>query len=449
MTTSHTAPRVLVASTTSWEFPARAATAFQQIGWHVEVVCMPGSTLEHARAVRATHRYHPLRPLAALAAAVRRSNPDLVVPCDDRALAHLLDLNRQALQDGAADLADTITRSVGDPARCAAVAGRADFIALARREGIRAPLTLAVAGPDSLKAAIEQTGLPAVLKVDGTWGGIGVTVAETLPAAERIFARMSRRPSGLRAAKRLVVNHDAFGVLPWLRRQPRQVNVQAFVRGRPANCLFSCKDGEVLAIIQVEVEAAEHAMGPSAIVRVVDRPDMVEAAQRIAASLQLSGFAGLDFLIDDTTDEAHLIEMNQRMTPVGHLALGRGRDPIGALAARLTGSARTVRPAVTDQDMVALFPAAWQVDPPSPLLANAYADIPWSDPALARAMLLPPWDERGLLARIIDSQVGTPTRPADLPALAAIAGDLLAAPRARPADAAWVSSSHALREKEG
>ena len=141
--------------------------------------------------------------------------------------------------------------------------------------------------------------------------------------------------------------------------------------------------------------------------------------------------------------------MNQRMTPVGHLALGRGRDPIGALAARLTGSARTVRPAVTDQDMVALFPAAWQVDPPSPLLANAYADIPWSDPALARAMLLPPWDERGLLARIIDSQVGTPTRPADLPALAAIAGDLLAAPRARPADAAWVSSSHALREKEG
>jgi predicted ATP-grasp superfamily ATP-dependent carboligase len=53
---------------------------------------------------------------------------------------------------------------------------------------------------------------------------------------------------------------------------------------------------------------------------------MMFAAERLAHRLDLSGFFGLDFMIEDNTETTYPIEMNPRCTQFCHLQLGKGRD---------------------------------------------------------------------------------------------------------------------------
>ena len=410
-------PSVLIATSTRSGAP-RVAMAFAELGCHVEAICWFRGPLARTSAVRRTHRYGPLRPLAALRRTLARMQPDLVVPCDDRAVSHLLALHDHLIAAGEPVPAAVIARSLGDLAAMRAVTGRAAFAALARAAGVRAPLTLAVADIGQLRAAIGRVGLPAMLKLDGTWGGTGVVRVDSLAEAERAFARLSARPGALRAVKRLAVNRDPFWLLPWLHGERPRVNVQAFVAGRPANCVVSCQQGEVLAIIQAEVLATRHPTGPAAVVRIVDQAEMAAAARRIVARCGMSGFCGLDFVIEEATGALHLIEMNPRITPLGHLALDRGRDPVGALVARHVGRGGPARAPTTAAEVVAFFPQAWWLDPANPDLAAAYHDVPWTEPGLVRELVrLSPWD-RGWLARRIESgriesgRAGRPPAPA-------------------------------------
>ena len=111
----------------------------------------------------------------------------------------------------------------------------------------------------------------------------------------------------------------------------------------------------------------------------------------------MSGFFGLDFMVEKDTSKPYLIEMNPRCTPLSHLPLGTGRDMIEALAAQLSG--RPLRPTVsiTQNDTIAYFPQAWRKE--SELLASSFQDIPEGEPNLVKA-LLRPWPERSLLFRL-------------------------------------------------
>jgi len=127
---------------------------------------------------------------------------------------------------------------------------------------------------------------------------------------------------------------------------------------------------------------------------------MAKATESLVRRLGVSGFCGFDFMIEDGTEAAHLIEMNARSTPLCHLALGAGRDPIAGLAARLEGAARRTPAAVTANPVIAYFPQAWLTMPDSELLRTGYHDVPWSDPALVRELVRAPYPDRGMLARL-------------------------------------------------
>src|SRR5258708_34335612 len=85
---------------------------------------------------------------------------------------------------------------------------------------------------------------------------------------------------------------------------------------------------------------------------------MMVAAERIAHRLGLSGFFGLDFMIEDRSDTTYLIEMNPRCTPLSHLQLGKGRDLVEALWAQVSGQPLREIPTVTKNAMIAYFPQA-------------------------------------------------------------------------------------------
>lgn len=380
---------------------------FAALGWRVEALCPAGHPLRGTGAVGKVHDDRALRPLAALRAAITAATPDLIVPCDDRAVLHLhhlyarLEAAAGASAPSDPDIMRVITRSLGQARNHGVVERRGELIRVARAEGLRAPRMDQVEDAATLRAALAELGLPAVLKVDGTWGGLGTVVVSTPAEAEQARRTLARRLDATRALKRLLVDRDPYHVRPWLSRARPRVNVQGFIRGRPANSLAACWNGEVLACIQVEVLRAHQDLGASTVVRVVDHPEMADATERLVRRLGLSGFCGFDFMIEDGTGHAHLIEMNPRSTPLCHFALGAGRDPIAALAARLGGAPPPATPPVTTNPVLAFFPQAWLTEPDSDLLRTGYHDVPWEDPMLMQDLIRLPYPNRGLLARLL------------------------------------------------
>jgi hypothetical protein len=126
---------------------------------------------------------------------------------------------------------------------------------------------------------------------------------------------------------------------------------------------------------------------------------MLLAAERLARRLGLSGFFGLDFVIEDGTGIVWLIEMNPRVTPLCHLRFGQGRDLVEALSAQLSGRPVRETASVSDNDVIAYFPQAMYWERNSELLSSSFEDVPFDDPDLVRELRRLPWPDRGILAR--------------------------------------------------
>ncbi len=219
---------------------------------------------------------------------------------------------------------------MGPPASYPIVSSRYDLLQVAQKEGLRVPETGLLNSHADIAKWADGHAFPWVIKADGTWGGRGVKVARTRQEAVQWFARMKQPMGAAQAFKRLMVNRDAFGIRPWRNRTEPDLAVQAFIQGRPANCAVVCHQGSVLAGIAVEVVTSQGATGPAMVVRVVDGLEMMKCAERLARRLNLTGFFGLDFVIEEETDDTYLIEMNPRGTPLCHLQLGKGRDMVDA-----------------------------------------------------------------------------------------------------------------------
>jgi hypothetical protein len=377
-------PTVLVATTSRWYPTARLAVALTSAGCAVEVVCPPDHPVIKTGAGSKTHLYHGLAPLSSFAAAISDAQPDLIIPGDDLATQHLHLLYAREQKAGKLDspICAVIERSLG-PERTFPVAyKRAVFMELAREEGIRVPKTEVIANLDGLKDWIATNGFPAVLKANGTSGGDGVRIARTVEEAERAFRSLQAPPRILRAVKRAVVNRDVTLMGRALRRRHFVMNAQTFVAGREATSAVACWQGKVLAALHFEVINKRSAAGPATVVRLIESADISAAAEKMVHRLNLSGLHGFDFMLEEQTGNAYLIEMNPRATQVGHLALGPGRDIPAALYAVLSGKAVQPAPKVTENDTIALFPQEWIRDPQSAFLRSAYHDIPWEEPEL-------------------------------------------------------------------
>ena len=380
-------PTVLIATTTRWIPTARLAVALTDAGFEVKAVCPPGHPMEQTAVVSEVFTYRGLAPLASFAAAIPRAQPDLIIPGDDLAAQHLHALyasNRDSGEAGEA-ICDIIEQSLGDPASFAMLYSRASIMELAQKEGIRVPETMVIGNRADLRRWLAVNGFPAVLKSDGSSGGVGVKVTATQEEAERAFQLLSCPPSWLRAAKRAVIDRDSTLVWPTLRRRRPTVNVQTFVGGREATSAVACWKGSVLAALHFEVMATAQSRGHATVVHLIDDPEMSAAAEKLVRKLNLSGLCGFDFMREADSGHAHLIEINPRTTQVGHLALGLGRDLPAALFAAVTGSTVDARPAVTERDAIALFPQEWIRDSASPFLRSAYHDVPWEAPDLVSA----------------------------------------------------------------
>lgn len=380
------------------------AVALKAVGCRVFAVCPPrGHSLPLTRAIEQLFDYAALRPVSSLCASIAASKPDLIVPCDDLAVQHLQELHRRCSQPGSgcdAEMAKLIENSLGSPEFFDVTTRRFELNRAARDLGILVPETALISEPGDLTRFESRQPFPWILKVDGSWGGHGVRIVHSMAEAQRALSDLMA-PVGLGAAlKRWAVNRDPYWLVHSLRPSTPRVTVQSYIAGRPANSAISSRNGKLLAGLCVEVISALSLTGSSTVVRVIEHRPMMEASQRIAEVLHLTGFYGFDFMIEERTGLSYLIEMNPRCTPLVPFQMGPGRDMVGALCSEISGGACVGRPITTDKTEIAYFPQAWRSNPNSEHLTTGYHDVPWAQTAFVEDLLRIPWPDRSLLARL-------------------------------------------------
>ncbi|MEO6830336.1 MAG: ATP-grasp domain-containing protein [Acidobacteriaceae bacterium] len=381
------APKILLATTCRWFSTARLAMAFARSGCAVEAICPSNHPIAATRVVTTQFGFNALTPLRSFRAAILAAKADLIVPCDDLAASYLHQLYRLAdrFQDETSrSICRMISISLGDPAGYPLTESRDIFMAMIRREEIRAPETATIASEEELKDWLSRFGFPAVLKADGTSGGEGVKIVHTLHESLRAYRFLHAPLPTLVAAKRVILDKDWNCFSPWLAQRKRDISIQTFVSGPDTNMALACWQGKILSSISVEVLQTCKPKGPATIVRLIKNDEMNRAAEKIISSLNFSGLCGLDFLLDATTGDAYLIEMNARATQTCPLPLAHGQDLVESLCSKFSGTLPSATAIELQTDRIALFPTAWQGDQTDEMFTSAYHDVPWEEPELVR-----------------------------------------------------------------
>lgn len=310
--------------------------------------------------------------------------PHVIIPADETIAVFLRTQARRSAWFSARDraLRRVLHDSLGDPQRGAALDGKIGLQRLARSLGIATPDDRAVADLADAQRTAAGLGFPLVLKDEFAAGGTGVKICENAAALDTAWRDLdahTKAPS-LRDRVRLWLKHPGRG--PAKRR-----SVQRFIRGRPAFHAVLAWQGRRLGGITAVVEVAHPPVtGPSCVVRLCELPEVSQACSALIAHTRISGLAGFDFMIEDGTGRAYILECNPRPTPVSHLGGLVGNDLCALWRDALLD--RPVAPAkpVTADRLLAFFPQELLRDAQSPYLARAHLDFPTNDPQLLSAL---------------------------------------------------------------
>jgi hypothetical protein len=277
-----------------------------------------------------------------------------------------------------------LVRSLGSPLGHPIVASRQKFLTLAREEGVLVPDSALTPGRNALDEWIVGNGVPAVLKTDRTSGGQGVRIVKTRQQAQRAFRELASPRAVGRIAKGILMDGAGSAVARLIRPEQPLVSAHQFVAGHDANVALACWQGEVLAQILAMVLKTRSPNGPAAVIRLIENSQMSEAVKKVVRRLGLSGFVGFDFVIEDSTGKAFLIEINPRATQTCHLQLGSRSDLCAALCASLSGSTAARKASVTRRQTIVLWPHLAESLLPLQMVDNAYFDKPQNDPEIVR-----------------------------------------------------------------
>lgn len=339
----------MILTTMRWFSAARLAQALTEAGFAVSACRPRGHALGRVDGLTLDRRLPRLRPIPAIAAAIRAVGPDLVIADDEHALTLLRRLHER-VRTTEPDLADLLARSVGAVEDWPALISRTRLADEARALALTVPDTAVVADRRDLDAWADVRELPLVLKTDGSWGGCGVTVVRERPDLSRAWRRISAPPGLARALKRAAIDHELASLSAWLRREHPVVNAQQYCSGQEAIVTAACVDGKVQSLVALEVVRASAPFGPAAVVRIIEHPGLADAATQLIRRFRLSGFLGFDFVL--TADgRAHLLELNPRATPTCHLLVEREARPGQVLALFPCEHARGLDPDLVDVPM--------------------------------------------------------------------------------------------------
>lgn len=389
-------PSILLVASKWWSLSPRLAAALVHHGCKVTALCPVGHPLKHVSGLERIERYAGIQSLASLSRTLESRHFDVVVPCDDGVVAQL-----HALYAQQPPLRDVIERSLGDAQSFPIVSSRYQLLATASKLGITVPETRRVASAEDLVSWHSDTSQAGVLKIDGDSGGDGVRICASIEESLAAWRDLGQPQGFATSLKRLVIDRNPVAVWFAKHRGTRDITMQRFVRGRPANSMVACHNGAVIALVSVEVLAADGPTGAAMIVRRVHNERMERAAQLLANALQLSGFFGLDFMLETDTGTPYLIEMNPRCTQLGHLEFADQGSLAGAFSAYLRGETPPPADKPVPFDTIVLFPQGTKaLGAGSRYRDGSYLDLPRDASDLIAELELEPWPQRRWAARL-------------------------------------------------
>jgi len=375
-------PRVLLCATAAhWLGTARSPRAFAHAGCDVHLFApddpLAGSSPHVARRYRLAPHADATHWALAFADVIDMALPDVVVPCDDRAFRLLALLHgeppRRLASARHAAIAALIERSLGDPGGYLASVDKLALPAHARAFGVPMPASVVTASPDDARAFADANGWPIVLKRSESYAGMGVTIvwrAADLADAWKSAVSPSLATRGGAA--------------------PAQLLVQQAIAGPSWYAIVVAHQGSYFGGWAARKIVAHPApKGPATVTGHAYRADIDEHCAALVRGFAMSGIFGVEFLVDDATDRAFLLEINRRLTPGVHKDALVGLDVVGAWLAAMRGHppAERLRLAPGEAGIIVNFPQEWLRDPASPWLANHRVDVPWDEPALFAAMV--------------------------------------------------------------
>lgn len=317
--------------------------------------------------------------------AIQRSwAPDIIIPLDDLSSALLSEL---AFETGlSADLSATLRASIGGARP--APRTRSEAMSLAASLGVRTPANRAVEDVDTAAAMADTWGYPVVLKRDHTCGGAGVVIVNDRAHLAEAFASLTadrRRARLKRKIKRL-----AWRIAHAPHLAEGRISVQQHVAGRPAMRVVAALNGQVLdGVSFVAEQNYPPVTGASTMVAHIENAEMSEACRRIVAALGSSGFVSFDFMLDEVSGHARLIEINARPIGTAHLGGWFGHDVCAALAGALGAVTAPSRIRLSSRS-VALFPKELIRNPSFLNEASGdmiFHDVPRTDAALLKSYM--------------------------------------------------------------
>jgi hypothetical protein len=159
---------------------------------------------------------------------------------------------------------------LGDCRSFAISRSKSRLISAAQELKILCPPTNVVNSYQDIDRQLGRIVYPVLIKLDDSWGGLGVRLAHNQRELLRATLELSFPHNWHWSLKRLaaqVIQH-----LPnrWRLPLPQNINIQSYVLGRPANRAVVCWNGRILAGISVEALETRSQFGPTTLAKILD-----------------------------------------------------------------------------------------------------------------------------------------------------------------------------------
>lgn len=359
--------KALILAQWQWHGPARFPKALKNVGFEVAAVCGKDDLLAKTDYV---DRYFyadsntESEVLRAFDVALRTFRPDIILPASDN-LVRSLQLYRRQVEAGKIELDDELKAafmaSTFPLETEKLLYEKIDLLNLLEEKGIRVPPQRELFTMGDADVFTQEHGYPVILKPNVGFASNGIRICED--------------EDSLVEALQTVV----FG------RNPGRYCIQKYLGNQTAVIHYVAKEGELVAWnMAYRIETHPGETGQTAATRVIDNPEILEAAREICKLVGYNGMGAPQFVVEDEgKGRAWLMELNPRMGTYVHLWQQIGTDL--ALALREAWNGRKVEQKPVQEGLtIALYPQETIRNPESEHL-ESMNDMPTDDSKLMSA----------------------------------------------------------------
>lgn len=356
--------RVLLISLGQWHGPARMPRTLKRHGFEVAMLCMPDNMAAKTRFV---DRFFLVAPndetvlVRDLANAIEAFRPDFIIPGLEPAVNALHEVWRISEAGQLPMLSEearkAIRHSIFDPNQKRFFSSKIDLIEQMALLGVRTPAQRELHTLGDADMFVQEHGYPVVVKPDRGFAGTGIGFCRT---EEELLEKLSQA----------------------LKNGDQRWCIQTLIEGQTSMVQFFAKDGKVLtAYCLARLETDPSPTGPTTVLKVIENPEMLNAATQLAKLMKYNGFGSAQFVIPEgDSGPAYMFEANMRIGVSMHLGEEFGVDLVRALKQSLGGAPPTQNPLKLGAT-IALYPQEPMRDGDSQYL-KGIVDKPTDDPDL-------------------------------------------------------------------